>query len=262
MHVEWPNNNPSAKGPFDYGRGMEAGHPVVPLPVDLCRTFSSHCNINVNQVQYLNMLINTLRPRQNGRHFADDIFKFTFLEENTPISINISLKFVPGDRINNIPALVQIMAKRDQATSHYLNQRWKVHWCIYASLGLNELSWWCHLASRVKCISRMICFLDKNFHWSTIFLCVSFDFEVHITCHGYYEQGDILIKSPIYYMTILLPIDAEIYSTHVNSDIHTFNIFYVFNIPRSGSEVQRQQVYLYANTLLPRCPEYDLLPPY
>ena len=26
-----------------------------------------------------------------------------------------------------------------QATSHYLNQWWLVHWCIYASLGLNEL---------------------------------------------------------------------------------------------------------------------------
>ena len=54
--------------------------------------------------------INTLRPRQNGRHFADDIFKCIFLNENTSISINISLKFVPQGRINNIPAWVQIMA--------------------------------------------------------------------------------------------------------------------------------------------------------
>ena len=28
----------------------------------------------------------------------------------------------------------------DQATSHYLNQWWLVHWRIYASLGLNELN--------------------------------------------------------------------------------------------------------------------------
>ena len=27
----------------------------------------------------------------------------------------------------------------DQATSHYLNQWWLFYWCIYASLGLNEL---------------------------------------------------------------------------------------------------------------------------
>ena len=53
---------------------------------------------------------NTLRPRQNGRHFADDIFKCIFLNENVWISIKISLKFVPKGPIYNIPALVQIMA--------------------------------------------------------------------------------------------------------------------------------------------------------
>ena len=56
--------------------------------------------------------INTLRPRQNGRHFAEDIFKCIFLNENTSISIDISLKCVPEGRINNMPALVQIMAWR------------------------------------------------------------------------------------------------------------------------------------------------------
>ena len=37
--------------------------------------------------------INTLRPRQNGRHFPDDIFKWIFLNENIWISINISMNF-------------------------------------------------------------------------------------------------------------------------------------------------------------------------
>ena len=53
---------------------------------------------------------NSLRPRQNGRHFADDIFKCIFVNENVWILIIISLKFVPKGLINNIPALVQIMA--------------------------------------------------------------------------------------------------------------------------------------------------------
>ena len=57
-------------------------------------------------------LVNTLRPRQNGRHFADDTFKRIFLNENVRISIKISLKFVPKGPINNIPALVQMMAWR------------------------------------------------------------------------------------------------------------------------------------------------------
>ena len=56
--------------------------------------------------------INTLRPRQNCRHFADDIFKSIFLNENVWISLKIWLKFVPKVPINNIPAMVQIMAWR------------------------------------------------------------------------------------------------------------------------------------------------------
>ena len=55
-------------------------------------------------------IINTLRPRQNGRHFPEDIFKCIFLNESIWISIKISLMFVPKGPINNIPALVQIMA--------------------------------------------------------------------------------------------------------------------------------------------------------
>ena len=56
--------------------------------------------------------LNTLRLRQNGRHFPDDIFKWIFLNENIWISIKVSLKFVSKGLINNIPALVQIMAWR------------------------------------------------------------------------------------------------------------------------------------------------------
>ena len=52
------------------------------------------------------MPVNTLRQRQHGRHFADDTFKRIFLNEN----VKISLKFVHKGPINNIPALVQIMA--------------------------------------------------------------------------------------------------------------------------------------------------------
>ena len=58
------------------------------------------------------IFLNTLRPRQNGCHFADNIFKCIFLNENVWISIKISLNFVPRGPIKDIPALVQIMAWR------------------------------------------------------------------------------------------------------------------------------------------------------
>ena len=54
--------------------------------------------------------INSSLSGQNVRHFTDDIFKCIFLSENIWISIKISLKFVHKGSINNIPALVQIMA--------------------------------------------------------------------------------------------------------------------------------------------------------
>ena len=56
--------------------------------------------------------LNTLRPRQNGCLFPDDIFKYFFLNENIWKSNKISLTFVPKGQINNILALIQIIAWR------------------------------------------------------------------------------------------------------------------------------------------------------
>ena len=43
---------------------------------------------------------------------ADDIFKCIFLNEHDKIAIQISLKHVPRNPIDNKPALVQVMAWR------------------------------------------------------------------------------------------------------------------------------------------------------
>ena len=77
--------------------------------------------------------VNSLRPRQNGRHVADDIFKRIFLNKNVRILIWISLKFVPMGPINNIPALVQIMAWRrpgDKPLSEPIMVRLPTHICV------------------------------------------------------------------------------------------------------------------------------------
>ena len=49
----------------------------------------------------LTICFNTLRPRQNGRHFADNIFKYIFLNEKFRIFIQIPLIFLPEGLINN-----------------------------------------------------------------------------------------------------------------------------------------------------------------
>ena len=78
-------------------------------------------------------VFNTLRLRQNGRHFVDDILKWIFLNENVWILLKISLKFVPKVQINNIPALDQIMAWRrpdDKPLSEPMMVRLSTHICI------------------------------------------------------------------------------------------------------------------------------------
>ena len=87
--------------------------------------------------------LNTLRPRQNERHFADGIFRCIFLNENVWISINISLKFVLKGPINNIPALVQIMAWRrpgDKPLSEPMMVSLLKHICVTRPQWVNSSS--------------------------------------------------------------------------------------------------------------------------
>ena len=93
------------------------------------------------QVPSHSSILNTLRPRQNGRHFADDMFKCIFLNENVWIPIEISLKFVPKGSINNNPALFQIMAWRrpgDKPLSEPMMVSSQTHICVTRPQSLKE----------------------------------------------------------------------------------------------------------------------------
>ena len=91
----------------------------IPLWLHILHLWSS---VHTYEKPRLYLLLLHIEAETNGRHFPDVIFKFNFLNENIWISIEISLKCVPNGQINNIPALVQIMA-----------------WRIYVSLGFHEL---------------------------------------------------------------------------------------------------------------------------
>ena len=91
------------------------------------------------------LLVNTLRPRQNGRHYPDGIFKCIFLNDNLGISISISLKFVPRGSINNIPLLVQIKARRlpgDKPLSEPMMVRLPTHICVLRPHWPRPMSPW------------------------------------------------------------------------------------------------------------------------
>ena len=82
---------------------------------------------------YKIMTINRLRPKQNGRHFTDDIFKCIFLKENVWILIKISLHVVTEGQINNISTLVQTMTWHRQGIkplSEPMMVRSPMHICV------------------------------------------------------------------------------------------------------------------------------------
>ena len=77
--------------------------------------------------------INTLRPRPNDRHSADDVFKCIFLNEEYWILSHISLKYIPKGHIIDILALVQVMAWRrtgDKTLSESMMFSLLAHMCV------------------------------------------------------------------------------------------------------------------------------------
>ena len=98
----------------------------------MCSQQNGRLILLVLKLEY-SVRINTLSPRQNGHHFAYDVFKCIFLNENVWSLIKISFNFVPMGPINNIPALVQIMAWRlpgDKPLSEPMMVRLLTHICV------------------------------------------------------------------------------------------------------------------------------------
>ena len=69
---------------------------------------------------------NTLRPRQNGRHFFRLHIQMYFLEWKSSYFIHLSPKLVPKCPINNNTSLVQTMASR-WAGNKPLSEQMMVH---------------------------------------------------------------------------------------------------------------------------------------
>ena len=109
---------------------------IISIPLRLLWSVRSHFWI----------CINTLKSRQDGHHFPDDIFRCIFLNENEWYSIKVSLKFVPKVPINSIPALLQIMAWR-QPGSKLLSEPMMVslpmHICVTRPQWVNQIGKHC-----------------------------------------------------------------------------------------------------------------------
>ena len=90
-----------------------------------------------------------IEAETNGRHFADAIFKRIFLNESVWISLKISLKFVPKGPINNIPALVQIMAWRrpgDKPLYEPMMVSLLTHICVTRPWGVKHIKYYINVS--------------------------------------------------------------------------------------------------------------------
>ena len=114
--------------------------------------------------------------KKNRRHFADDIFNCISVNENVWIPIKISLKFVPHGPINNIPALVQIMAWRrpgDKPLSGPMMVKLPTHICVTRPQWVNGQTdtkiWLCYQNNKLKW-SDAIIFMKSC--WQTMLVVV------------------------------------------------------------------------------------------
>ena len=111
----------------------------------------------------LSNAVNSLRPRQSRRHFADDIFKCISLIETVWIPIQMSLKYVPRGPINNIPALVQIMdwhRPGDKPLSEPMMDSLPTHICVTRPQWVN---WVCSCSQTINIFWRF------NMNWLLYF---------------------------------------------------------------------------------------------
>ena len=109
-----------------------------------------------------------LRLRQNGCHFADDIFKCIFLNEKFRISNSISLNYVPYDLIDSISSLVQIMAWRRIGGKP-----------LSEPMMVNLLTHMCHRPQWVKKLSSMWIYFYVSWNKFKCIVCSANHTEIY-----------------------------------------------------------------------------------
>ena len=147
-------------------------------------------SIWMQNVNWSDCAVNFSPPGQNGRHFADDLFRYIFMNEKLCILIKISLNFVLKGLINNNPALVLIMAWRrigDKPlpgpmltlfTDAYvalggnvLRKDWNIG-CVTTNLTGQGIPFRCnekHYESDVKCMIKLLCgSLEEWLRWQQV----------------------------------------------------------------------------------------------
>ena len=115
-----------------WGQIRRSGSNIWYLSQWFCSSQTRWLNSDLFKKLHLRQYQNIIHMK-NERHFADNILKCIFLNENIWIPTKISLNYVPYGLIDNMAALVQIMAWRrpgDKPLSGPMMVRLLTHICV------------------------------------------------------------------------------------------------------------------------------------
>ena len=133
-----------------------------------------------------------LQSEQNGSHFADEIFKCIFLQENLYTLIQISLNFFLKHLVDN-SELVQSMVS---------SIVYQGSWCHMMSLGHNELKLKMPFGPQLgHCVwHRQICFVKFGISYSS-YICIVYIITVLYSADPKYpnsvmkvNQGELTVS--------------------------------------------------------------------
>ena len=133
--------------------------------------------------------LNTMRPRQNGRHFQTTFSNGFCWMKLYEFRLKFHWSLFLGVQLTIFQHWCRKWLGANQATNHYLHQWWLIHWRIYASLGLNELQ-----------------YIPRNMHmYGFVVLCfvvvkqsfIMNSHEVFIHIHqGYFAGTGAIVRLP------------------------------------------------------------------
>ena len=189
------------------------------------------------QVTVTSQLLNSSSPGQNGRQFADNIFKHIFLNIKVRILVQISLKFVPKGPIdNNKSAMVQIMAwcrtgnkplpepMLIQFTNAYMRHKGEMSW---SHSYLHSSIWpWTIKLSGVKSWDKYFFFFffqEKHLKscppppkasifvvcWPPLILCVLTFRVASKHCTHLHDSGSLLKQNSLFQMSSITQADTK-----------------------------------------------------
>ena len=149
-------------------------------------TPKSNCSEGANELIWMpSVLLSAHSLTHWGRDkmaatLADNTLKHKFVNENILISIKISLKFVSKGPINNIPALVQIMAWRwpgDKPLSEPMMVRLLTHICITRPQWVKLIN-----MNVVQLSKETVCTSFPNILMQEKHKSNAFAMELHLSC--------------------------------------------------------------------------------